>query len=71
MSVWKGYIQALIYFPEKYIEGIYQLPISEELKEKIRQTQNSGKSKPCIFQFRSAESLDDFSMVMQYKIASK
>ena len=71
MSAWQGYMQATIYFPEKYIEGIYQLDIPYERKEKIRQTKNTGKSKPCIFQVESTDVLEDFNKVMQYKIASK
>ena len=71
MSAWKGYMQATIYFPEKYINGIYILDISEKMKAKIRKTKNVGKSKPCIFEIRDKDILQDFECVMQYKILSK
>ena len=71
MSAWKDYMQATIYIPEKHIEGLYKLDIREEQKEKIRQTKNTGKSKPCIFEVRETGVLEDFSKVMQFKITSE
>jgi len=32
ISVCKGYLKATIYFPEKYIDGLYHLEIAEETK---------------------------------------
>jgi lipopolysaccharide biosynthesis glycosyltransferase len=74
MSAWKGYMQATVYIPGKYIEDVYNLDISEGMKAKIRQTKNIGKSKPskpCIFEVRNKEVFDDFNKVMQFKIKNK
>lgn len=71
MSAWEGYIQATIYFPEKYLDNIYGLKINESTKEKIRQTKNVGKSKPCIFEIKNKKILKDFNEVMQFKIKCK
>ncbi len=71
MSAWKGYMQATVYFPEKYIESVYQLDISEKMKQKIKLTRQVGKSKPCIFEIRDENILTDFSKVVKLKIASK
>jgi len=71
MSAWNGYMQATIYFPEKYIEEIYALDISEDTKMKIRETKNVGKSKPCIFEIRNKDIPEDFKKVMQFKIIAK
>lgn len=71
MSAWKGYMQATIYLPEKYVNGVYQLDIREERKEKIRQTKNTGRSKPCIFEIRDTDVLEDFEKVMEYKLIAK
>jgi len=57
MSAWKGYVRATIYFPEKYIDGIYTLNISEEEKEKIKATKNVGKAKPCMFDIKTEKVL--------------
>ncbi len=71
MSAWKGYIQATVYFQEKYIENIYSLEVSEEIKLKIRNTKQVGKSKPCIFEIRDKEILLDLSKIIELKILLK
>lgn len=71
MSAWDGYIQATIYFPEKYINDIYGLNISKELIKSIKDTKNSGKSKPCIFKLLTKKDLIDFNSIMQFKMIAK
>jgi hypothetical protein len=71
MSAWKGFMQAAIYFPEKYLERVYQSDIDEEVKTKIKATKNVGKSKPCIFRIEDENILNDFTKVMKLKIACK
>ncbi len=71
MSAWKGFMQAAIYFPERYMEEVYSLDISEELKEKFKSTKNVGKSKPCIFQIQDKNIFGDFEKMMNLKIKCK
>lgn len=71
MSAWKGYMQATIYFPERFLDDIFGLDISDETKEKIRLTKNTGKSRPCIFEIRNKAVLADLSLVMQFKMIAK
>ena len=52
MSAWKGYMQATIYLSEKYIEKVLSLDISEELKENLRSTANTGKLTAVYFQIK-------------------
>jgi len=68
MSAWKGFIKATIYFPEKYVEDIYGLDLSQKTIEHIKNTSNTGKSKPCIFEMKSSSILKDFSKLMQFKL---
>lgn len=68
MSAWKGYIKATVYFPEKYMNDIYGLGISEAALDKIKNTRNTGKSIPCIFEMKTKEVLKDFSTVMRLKV---
>ena len=68
MSAWKGFMQATIYFPYGLLDSVLSLDITKELKEKITNTKNVGKSKPCIFEVRSKEVLIDFEKVMKFKI---
>lgn len=71
MSAWKGYMQAAIYMPEKFLDQVYSLEISEAFKEKFRQSRSMGKSRACIFEIRGSEVLADFEKVMQLKIMLK
>lgn len=71
MSAWKGYMQAAVYIPVRLLDGIYALQISDTVKDKIRNTKNVGKSKPCIFEIRNEDILKDFECVMHYKINTK
>lgn len=71
MSAWRGYMQATVYFPEKYIENIYRLDIREDVKRKIESTKQVGKSKPCIFEIRDENILTDFIKVMKLKMECK
>ena len=71
MSAWKGHMRATVYLPGKYINEIYALDISEEMKGKFKKTKNVGKSKPCIFEIRNKDVLEDFNKVMQFKILAK
>ena len=71
MSAWKGYMQAAIYFPERYIDDIFKLRISDDTKNKIRKTKNVGKSKPCIFEIKNKKALRDLEEVMKFKIQIK
>ena len=71
MSAWNGYIKATIYFPERYLEELLALKISELMKEKIRSVKRVGKSVPCIFEVREKAVLTDFNEVMQFKKSLK
>jgi hypothetical protein len=71
MSAWPGFMKATVYFPEKDTAGIFDLPLREETKTRIRNTKNVGKSKPCMFDINEEAALDDIEAVLIYKIASK
>ncbi len=71
MSAWKGFVKATIYVPEKYIDQVFALEISEDRKEYFRQSKNMGKSRACTFEIKTVEVLDDFNKVMQVKIKIK
>ncbi len=71
MSAWKGYMQAAVYFPVRYLEEIFSLGISDETKDRIRETKNVGKSKPCIFQIKNKKSIKDLEKVMKFKMSKR
>jgi len=71
MSAWKGYMKAAVYVPIRLIDDVYNLDISDETKNNIKDTKNVGKSKPCIFEIRNNEALKDLEKVMDFKIHAK
>jgi hypothetical protein len=71
MSAWKGYFEAAIYVPVRLLDEILDLEIDNELKKKISETKNVGKSKPCIFEIRDEGMVPHFEKVMLFKIKSK
>jgi hypothetical protein len=71
MSAWKGYMQASMYFPGKYIDDVCGLDIGEATIAKFKATKNTGTSRACIFEIRDADILADFDKVMQFKIIAK
>ena len=71
MSAWSGFAKATIYFPGKYVDDVYGLDLGKATMKKIRETKNTGTSKPCIFEIRDESALGDFSRVMQFKLIAK
>ena len=71
MSAWKGYMQATVYFPLRFLDDILTLKITEDSKSKILKTKNVGKSKPCIFEIRNKKAIKDLEKVMNFKIVTK
>ena len=68
MSAWKGFMQATIYFPERYIDDIFQLGITDKTKNRIMATKNVGRSKPCIFEIRNINAVKELEKGMKFKI---
>jgi hypothetical protein len=71
MCACRGFLRATFYIPAAHIEGLYGLDISEETKERMRGTKDTGKSKGATFELRSKAVLKDVKAVMKYKLALK
>lgn len=71
MSAWKGYVKATIYFPERHIDEVLKLEISDATLKMIAGTKNVGTSKPCMFEIKDAGILADFKTVMNFKIRTR
>jgi hypothetical protein len=71
MSAWKGYMIAAVYLPERLLDELFALPLTGETTERIRNTANVGRSRPCIFEVRNQKVLKDLERVMQFKIRAK
>lgn len=71
MSAWEGFMQATIYLPNRLLEDILSLDIDQKYKERIKETKNVGKSKPCIFEIRNSNEIINFEKVMHFKMMAK
>ena len=71
MSAWKGHMKAAVYLPERLLEELFTLPLADETVERIRNTANVGRSKPCIFEVRNQKVLKDLERVIQFKVGAK
>lgn len=71
MSAWKNYIKVTIYLPEKHINGVLVLDIHEITKKAFIETNNIGRSRPCMFELKKENILEDFIKVMQFKMTLK
>ena len=71
MSAWEGFMQATIYLPNRLLEDILSLDIDDLYAERIKETKNVGKSKPCIFEIKNKDEIINFEKVMLYKMTAK
>ena len=71
LSVWDGLFKTTTYFPAKYLDKLFELDISEEQKEKIRQTKDVGKSKPCTFEIKTRKPFAELEKVIKLKMECK
>lgn len=71
LSARKGYMKATIYILERRMDEVYALRISENTKDRFRETKNAGHSKPCIFEIRNQKILRDMDAVIRFKIRMK
>ena len=71
ISVHSGFLVAALYFPVRLMEQVYELDISDSLKQKIKLTKSVGKLHPCVFEIRDESLLEDLKRVMMFKMTAK
>ena len=69
LSIWEGFFRIAIYIPEKYREGVLNLSLSGETKEKIENAKQMGKLKffPLVFDLDSGEMFDEIFILIDFK----
>lgn len=67
LSIWDGHIKTSFYFTEKTGPGIFDLPVSDAIKEKFRNADRTGKLIPLILEIHSKKELEDFREIAGYK----
>jgi len=68
MSAWKSYMQASIYFPEKYWEEVSRSDIDPEHLTRFSHTRLVGRSRPFIFEVKTAGVVLQLEKAVELKI---
>lgn len=71
LSIWEKFIKTSFYFTEKTRSGIFDLPISGEIKESFSKTESVGKLIPLVFDIEQKKQLNDFRKIVKYKKSLK
>lgn len=67
LSVWSTGFKLTFYFPDKAINGVYELDISDEIKKAAQETKPVGKSHPVILLVKSKKIMNDGMKLLEYK----
>lgn len=71
LSVWNTGIKTSFYFTEKTRQGVLELTISDEIKERFTKTASIGKLIPLSMSILNEEHLSDLRKIIHYKKALK
>lgn len=71
LSAWRGFIKTNFIFTEKTRLGVFDLPISGEVKEKFDATNATGKFISLILDIEQEKQLNDFREIVKYKKSLK
>ena len=67
LSVWDGLFKTAFYFTERHIQGIHELEIDEQVRQKLKKTEPSGKLYPLVLSVDTEAQLSDLLKVIKYK----
>ena len=69
LSVWDGFFKVSIYVPEKARANALNLPLDDEIREKIVGAKQMGKLKffPLVFDLRSDEGFDAIYTLIEFR----
>ena len=71
LSIWEGFFKVTIYFNEKTREGVYDLPVSDDIKKMITDAKPIGKLIPLLMRVDAGVTLDDIYALIEYKRSIK
>ena len=67
LSVWNTGYKITFYFPEKAINGFYELDINDEIKIKAKEAKPAGKSHPVQILIKTKQTISDVLKILEYK----
>ena len=68
LSVWSTGFRLTFYFPDKVIDGVYELDIDNEIKETAKSAKPVGKSHPIIIAMNNSKKIKDAIKILEYKM---
>ncbi|MDR2039977.1 MAG: DUF3788 domain-containing protein [Bacteroidales bacterium] len=71
LSIWEKYVKTSFFFTQKTRSGVFDLPISEKIKEDFDRSEATGKLIPLILDLKKKEQLKDFQELVKYKKSLK
>lgn len=67
LSVWSTGFKLTFYFPERAMDGFYDLDISDEIKMAAKEMKPVGKSHPVILLIKNKKIMNDGIKILEYK----
>lgn len=67
LSVWDGHFKTGFYFTERHLQGIHELEIDEQIRQKLIKTEPSGKLYPLVLVIDTEAQLSDLLEIIEYK----
>ncbi|MBW6498409.1 MAG: DUF3788 domain-containing protein [Bacteroidales bacterium] len=67
LSVWEGFFKCGFYFTEKTAPGVYELDVSESLKDIFHQEKPVGRLRPMIINVYNKDQIRDPLKIIEYK----
>lgn len=73
LSVWQGFFKISIFFAERYLAEIQNLPLSDKTRKKIQDAKVMGKMEffPLVFEVDSKAMFDDLKVLLQFQKSRK
>lgn len=71
LSIWDGMFKTTFYLTEKTKPGIFDLDISQEIKDSFRESPYFGKVTPLTLEITQKDQLNDFGKIIRYKKSLK
>ena len=69
LSIWDGFFKTSFFIPEKVRTEVLDLPLGNDVKNRIADAKQMGKLKffPLVFDLHASEALDDIYMLVSFK----
>jgi len=71
LSIWDTGFKLTFFFPDKAMEGIYQLDIDDEIKNNARNMKPVGKSHPIVILVKNKKLIKNGLKILEYKMNFK